>query len=221
MVCRSSKKTDCKSAQSVRVGIFGASGCGKTHKAIELTAKLNRIIFFDPLAEITGCRVFGDINALKAAIKKNFAAGFRFCLVPTFGKEQAELRELSAFLVALQRGYAAHGAQITLMVDELDLSFPSGITQRDPQNWFAYLCRRGRHFGVNLLGISQRPTQIDVCFRSNCSAIYWFRHAEAIDIDLAKKTLGAANAKIFKDLNNFEYIYKEGSKVIIHKNKNI
>lgn len=168
---------------------------------------------------MTGARVFDDLTALKTAIKRNFSTGFRFCLVPTFGQEQEELRELSAFLVALQRGYAAHGAQITLAVDELDLSFPSGITQRDPRNWFAYLCRRGRHFGINLIGISQRPTQVDVCFRSNCSAIYWFRHAEAIDIDLAKKTLGAEKAKIFKDLNNFEYIYKEGSKIIIHKNK--
>ena len=169
------------------------------------------------MAEITGCRVFIDLNALKAAVKKNFSDGFRFRLVPTFGKEQEELRELSAFLVNLQRGYSRHGAKITLMVDELDLSFPSGITQRDSQNWFAYLCRRGRHLGINLIGISQRPTQVDICFRANCSAIYWFRHAEATDIDLAKKTLGAENAKIFKDLNNFEYIYKEGSKIVIHR----
>lgn len=204
--------------QAQRVGLFGASGCGKTTKARSLTAGLKRIVYFDPLAELTnsaGVRVFYNIEQLKKALKACFCSGFRFDFVPTFGKEIKELNDLSYFLLELQRGYknSLHAAQLTLFVDELDIAFPSGITLKDPQNGFAYLCRRGRHYGVNLVGISQRPHQVDICFRGNCSGIYWFRHAEPSDIDTAVKAIGREYRDKIRNLSNYEFIYKAGGEI--------
>ncbi len=210
--------------QAQRVGIFGASGCGKTTKARELTANLSRLIYFDPLAElatsagITG--VFSSIDRLKIALKRDFCKGFRFDFIPTFGNEIKELNDLCYFLLEVQSGYKAgkHQAQITLFVDELDIAFPSGITQRDTQNGFAYLCRRGRHYGINLIGISQRPHQVDICFRGNCSGVYWFRHAEPSDIDVAARALGKEYRETLRNLGNYQYIYKSGGQVITKLN---
>ena len=130
--------------QAQRLGIFGASGCGKTTKARELTGKLGRIVYFDPLQELArerGVKAFGDLESLKSALRKEFARGFRFAFCPGFGDEIGHLNDLCYFLVSLQGGYMAgrHTAQMTLVVDELDLGFPSGMTQRDPKNGFAYL----------------------------------------------------------------------------------
>ena len=207
--------------QAQRLGIFGASGCGKTTKARELTGKLGRIVWFDPLQEIArerGIKAFFDLETLKKALRKDFARGFRFAFCPGFGDEIKQLNDLCYFLAGLQQGYltGSHAAQLTLAVDELDLSFPSGITQKDPKNGFAYLCRRGRHYGINLVGISQRPAQVDVCFRANCSGVYLFRHTDPIDYDVGVKMLGREYAATFRKLDNFQYIYKAGQKIFVH-----
>lgn len=223
MAKRQNKSAAASSAgagQAQRLGIFGASGCGKTTKARELTGKLGRIVYFDPLQELAkerGVKAFFDLESLKKALRKDFARGFRFAFCPGFGDEIGQLNDLCYFLVELQGGYMAgrHSAQMTLVVDELDLGFPSGMTQRDSKNGFAYLCRRGRHYGINLVGISQRPAQVDVCFRANCSAVYLFRHTDPIDFDVAVKMLGKEYREKFRLLDNFQYIYKSGQKIFV------
>ena len=221
MAKRKNQTESASISQAQRVGIFGASGCGKTTKARQLTAGLNRIIYFDPLAELinsANAKGFYDIEKLKKALLKDFSKGFKFVFVPTFGREIKQLNDLCYFLLELQTGYKNgwHKAQVTLFVDELDIAFPSGITQKDAQNGFAYLCRRGRHYGINLIGISQRAHQVDICFRGNCSGVYWFRHAEPSDIDVAIKSLGKQYKETLQNLSNFQYIYKAGATTYTH-----
>ena len=151
-------------------------------------------------------------------IKLNWQHGFKIAYMPQFGKEELTLSLLSIQLMNLQHGYGIkHAAQITLVVDELDLSFPSGITQRMPGNGFKNLCCRGRHTGINIIGLSQRMHIVDNIFRANCNAFYLYRHAEPADIDTGVKILGRDYRQQFKDLNNFEYIYKEGTTIFMHK----
>ena len=72
MVKRKNQTESANIKQAQRVGLFGASGCGKTTKARRLTAGLNRIIYFDPLAELTnsaGVKAFYDIEKLKKALE--------------------------------------------------------------------------------------------------------------------------------------------------------
>ena len=90
-----------ETGQAQRVGIFGASGCGKTTKSRQLTGKLTRVVYFDPLNEIkaSGAIPFFDIERLKVELKCSFAKGFKFAYIPSFGNEIKELNELSYFLV--------------------------------------------------------------------------------------------------------------------------
>lgn len=200
--------------QSVRLGIFGASGSGKSYRAAELTKGLQRIIYFDPLGDFTkGAAVItADYDALRQYLIRNWASGFRISYRPTFGEEEKELSKICKLLVLLQYGYGRnHFAKVTLVVDELDEGCPSGLSQRDRKNGFLYLCKRGRHFGINLIGCSQRTAQVDVCFRGNLTGLYLFRHVDPMDSEKALQMLGREYAADFRALNDREYIYKSGA----------
>lgn len=214
--------------QTQRVGIFGASGCGKTSKARELIRELNRVIYFEPLADDLRrlehedeFKTVAGLNSLAAEIAKHYQTGFKIAYYPGMQAEENELSIISNALMRIQSGYGLqHNAQITLVIDELDLAFPSGISQRNPGNGFKNLCCRGRHTGINIVGISQRMHLIDNVFRANCSAFYLFRHSEPADIDVGVKILGREYRQTFKNLNNFEYVYKAGNQIFIHRLKN-
>ncbi len=219
---QTTSRTDTSGQQAQRLGIFGASGCGKTTKARELTSSLNRVIYFDPLGEWArekGVKPFSDLAKLKQALQRNFAKGFRFAFIPTFGEEEAQLQELSYYLVMMQSGYSSfqHRAQLTLAVDELDTSFPTGSMQKNRKNGFGFICCRGRHYGINLIGISQRMHLVDNVFRANCSGIYLFRHAEPADIDVGIKIIGQEYRETFRKLANYQYIFKAGQKIFVKK----
>ena len=200
---------------AIRLGFFGASGSGKTYRAKQLTKNLQRLVVFDPTPEVDWATETRDgifyLDEAKEFIANHMDTGFRVCIVPTFGKETAELNDLCLLLITLQRAYSRFGVKITLVVDEMDLSFSTGTMQRYPKNYFGYLCRRGRHLGVNLLGLSQRINQVDTTFRANLSGVYLFQHTELIDIKQALALLNKQYHQKFLSLQPRQYIYKSGA----------
>ena len=201
--------------QAIRIGLFGASGTGKTYRANQLAQTCRRLIIFDPLGEFArgeGAQVYDNLRSLSAAIRNNWRKGFRFVFLPTWGNEEKALAALSRVIINLQTPYnmGASNTKITLLVDELDLSFPCFARMRDRTTPFGFLCNRGRHYGVNLIGISQRPAQVDICFRANLSSVYFFRLAEPADFDAAIKMLGRDWTGVLRSLKDRQYIYKNG-----------
>ena len=216
-------RTGAEVGQAQRLGIFGASGCGKTTKARELIRGLNRVIFFEPLADDLrrlvardGFKPVAGLSELFQKVRANFVKGFKIAYYPTAGSEADELSKLADFLMAIQSGYGfRHNAQITLVIDELDLSFPTGESLKNPRNGFKNLCCRGRHTGIHIVGLSQRMHLVDNVFRANCSAMYLYRHSEPADIDVGLKIIGREYRDKFRALDNFQYIYKAGQKIIL------
>lgn len=215
--------TSSEVGQAQRLGIFGASGCGKTTKARELIRNLNRVIFFEPLAddlrrlvEKDGFKAVAGLPELFRKVRADFSKGFKLAYYPAAGDEVRELSQLSDFLMNIQSGYGfRHSAQITLVVDELDLGFPTGESLKNPRNGFKNLCCRGRHTGIHVVGLSQRMHLVDNVFRANCSGIYLYRHSEPADIDVGLKIIGREYRDKFRGLDNFQYIYKAGQKIIL------
>lgn len=201
--------------ESIRLGFFGASGSGKTYRAKQLCKGLKRLIVFDPTPEVDWAAECNDgvfyPDEAREYIRNHFDSGFRVCIVPSFGNEAKELNGLCMFLIDLQKHYKTHGAKITLVNDEMDLSFATGTMQKNPRNMFGYLCRRGRHLGINLLGLSQRINQVDITFRANLSGCYFFQHTELADIEQCKKLLPKQYHAKFSQLKAFDYIYKAGA----------
>lgn len=215
--------TSAEVGQAQRLGIFGASGCGKTTKARELIRNLNRVIFFEPLAddlrrlvEKDGFKAVAGLPELFRKVRADFSKGFKLAYYPAAGDEVRELSQLSDFLMSIQSGYGfRHSAQITLVVDELDLGFPTGESLKNPRNGFKNLCCRGRHTGIHVVGLSQRMHLVDNVFRANCSGVYLYRHSEPADIDVGLKIIGREYREKFRALDNFQYIYKAGQKIIL------
>ncbi len=181
--------------------------------------ELRRIVIFDALGDFQG-KVFHDLSKLEKAISSHFT-DFTFIFVPKYGYEVQQLDKISYMLARLQSGYKAgqHSAKMTLLVDELDLSFPTGIKIKQPDHGFGFLCCRGRHFGINIIGITQRTAMVDTSFRGNLSDMYVFRQSEPIDINKSCEILGRDYRPALQDLCDFEYIYKSGNHVKIVKNK--
>lgn len=220
---KTTSRTSTEVGQAQRLGIFGASGCGKTTKARELIKGLNRVIFFEPLAddlrrlvENDGFKAVAGLPELFRKVRAGFAKGFKLAYYPAAGNEVEELGQIADFMMTIQSGYGfRHNAQITLVVDELDLSFPTGESLKNPRSGFKNLCCRGRHTGIHIVGLSQRMHLIDNVFRANCSAVYLYRHSEPADIDVGLKIIGREYRDTFRALDNFQYIYKSGQKIIL------
>ena len=200
-----------KARDSRRIGLFGASGSGKTTKALKLVEKCRRLIVFDALDDFTGKFIrTTDLSKLKAYVIKNYVRGFRIAYVPPAGSEPRALSDLSLFLRDLQKGYKfnKHQAKITLFVDELNLSFPLGYSKSKPDNGFCFLNNQGRHYGINIVGCSQRMSMVDMPFRANLSDLFVFRLADFNDLKAATAIIGTPYREQILNLPNYKYIFK-------------
>ncbi len=203
---------------SRRVVIFGASGSGKTTKALDLIKNCQRLIVFDILDDFIGYfRRFTSLDELKVYVIKHYTKGFRVSYVPPYGSEARALSDLSEFVKYIQTGYkiGAHSAKVTLFVDELNRSFPLGLTRNKPLNAFGFLCNQGRHYGVNIVGVSQRMSMVDMPFRANLSDVYVFRLADFNDVKAATAVFGSQYRQTILNLPNYKYLYKNENGVLI------
>lgn len=161
-----------------RGAIFGKSGSGKTHFAKkQIVAGLDRVLAFDPeeeFADMPGFVTITSLQKLAAHALDCWEGNFRIAYVPNPGREEQELSEISRLVERYQEPFRAGmtNDKVTMVVDELNLSFPLNFK---PQNdGFARICSRGRKRGINVVGISQRPAEVATRFRGNLDRIAVF-----------------------------------------------
>jgi hypothetical protein len=196
--------------QAVRIGIYGASGSGKTYKARQLVKNCPRLIAFDPLGDFsgTGWKVAYSIKDLKKALvdnwKRDFKIAYRFTDVE---QAESELNVVSNLLYAAQADYPKV-PMLTFVVDELSLCYPKF---GKCSSGFTNLACRGRHVGINLIGISQRIAQVNTNFRGNCTSSYFFRPADHVDIDTLGRIIGKEYLHKIRSMRNRDFFYvKDG-----------
>lgn len=195
---------------ATRIGVYGASGSGKSTLVKTMLKSDHRQIVFDPMDEYTayGYRRFEKLPVMGKALAKAWGKGFRFCYVPPANREPVALHQLARMLKAMQSDYKANRdkRKITLIVEELNLSFPVTSLPQELAG-FSDICSRGRHYGINIIGITQRPAEVNTRFRGNLEGQYIFRLAEHNDISAIQKTLGPEGAAEVKALAQHEYIH--------------
>ncbi len=200
-----------------RIGLFGASGSGKTTKGRKIIAGLNRLVVFDPKREweregkkwLSGFVPVYSYADFCRVLRKKWAnkRGFHIVYVPPFGAESDHLSAICATLYAWQAGYKkTHTAKITLFIDEAQEGIPAGTGRNNPQHGALILARMGRDRGVNMVVASQRITTVDIGIRANLSDYYIFRLAELTDIKAAAEIV--RDKQKLLEMENYSYFYK-------------
>jgi ABC-type dipeptide/oligopeptide/nickel transport system ATPase component len=204
-----------------RLGVYGRSGCGKSTRAKMMLKKVRRLVVFDPLDEYAehGMTRVNSLKQFLTAIRRRWRGGFKVAYVPPAGQEKQALHGLSVVLRQIQEPYklGADIRQITLLVEELNMSYPVHNLP-DSMQGFSELCSRGRHYGINIIGVSQRVAEINTRFRGNTEGAYYFAQSDHSDITTIKKMIGPVHGATLAGLKDHEYLYVSGGKVQKGKN---
>jgi hypothetical protein len=200
------------------IGVYGGSGSGKSTKAKALIKSEKRVVVFDSLDEYAdeeGYPRFTSLEALGKAMAKNYDKGFRVAYVPTSGQEVVALHQLSLMLMRVfQKGYKSgdHDQKITLVVEEMNQAYP--VYALPSEFWgFSELCSRGRHYGINRIGVAQRAAEINTRFRGNVKGFYCFRLSTSNDLRAACELLGNEYKNAIRTLPPHDFLYWEGGTV--------
>lgn len=211
--------------------ISGCRGSGKTTRQRELIEGRARVIALDPMDSgfKRGFKRCTSKAQLIAGIKDGWASGFKL-QVPTGIERSACLAFIAEFvplLFAVQEPYNTArrdmtGKEITLVVDEADLFFPSDRQAPAVQAAIDNITRRGRHYGIETVAATQRLAQVSTTYRGNCTEHYFFAQADHTDIDAALKILGREQRKALTALKPHCYLHKSmtvGGSVTLGKNR--
>lgn len=192
-----------------RIGVWGASGSGKSTYVKQAIKGARRLVVFDPLDEYGGlCKVKATtLEEVRRAMRADWR-GFTVAYCPPAGAEPRSLSALCKLMMAAQLPYKStgKGAGMTLVVEEMNLSFPvHGGAQKCPG--FAEVCSRGRHYGIAVYGLSQRIAEVSTRFRGNCTETVVLRQQGPRDLAAAADAIGGDKAEIAA-LANLDYIHE-------------
>lgn len=162
------------------MAVLGASGSGKsTFIKREISRGHPRLLIWDMLGEYEGAASDKVADILSALRAKKFRAVFRPSSDPKVRGQQFDL---------VCRAALAAG-NLSFVVEELRfVTTPS----RAPLGW-AQVCLTGRHKGLKVYGLSQRPASIDKDFLGNCTRIRTGRLAYAADVKAVAAATGNAD----------------------------
>lgn len=196
-----------------RIGVYGASGSGKSSYVKQRIKGRKRVIVFDPMEEYGGAGIATckTVEQVRQAMVKDWK-GFRISYVPPAGKEARAISQLCSLILVAQEQYKGRdsGDVLTLVVEEMNLAFPvHGGAEKAPK--FAEVCSRGRHSFIEVIGASQRIAEVATRWRGNCTETVILRQNGAADTGAAVQSTGAS-ANDVKALVNLEYLHeKQGS----------
>ena len=190
--------------------VFGRRGSGKTTRVKALIRNARRVVVFDPMDEYAGAGFFPcrTLAALRDRIIADWPGGSRITYIPS-GDHARMLHGLMDLIWAAQ---ATARQKITVVVEEMNLGYPARpLPARLIGMQRAVL--QGRHRGIEIIGVSQRPALVSMDFRSNCAETYVFPLGAGPDIQAICEVHGREHAAAIKKLVAHTYLRFSDGKV--------
>lgn len=205
-----------------RIGVWGRSGSGKSTRAKAIIAKAARAVVFDTqreYGELAGFVTANTIDQVRQEMAKRWRGSFKIAYVPPAGNEKAALDRLSKLLRLAQTPFfeGSDQRQLSFLVEEMWKSYPVTSLPADMQG-FTLLCSEGRHYGIELIGVSQRIAAVSTNFRGNCTETYVFRQKGPRDIKAAADELGDVQPAQIQALQPHHYIHEKDGAITFGKN---
>lgn len=189
--------------------IMGIRGTGKSTKAKELLTSRPRVLIYDTLCEYRQGLIVEDIKSLCETWRKLHGHD-RYAII------YQPINPVADFAEVCELVYLC--GEITFFIEEIDtfLSInPAGICPE-----FLNIVQRGRHYNIELIGVTQRPYALPAILRSQCKELYSFRQFEERDIQWLKAIIGQ-DAEGIRELKQFEFMGLVDGNVITGKTKKV
>lgn len=179
--------------EAIKTIVFGKTGGGKTEKVKQIVKDHDRVLFFDTLChDYTQGVILNSIDELKKFWRKCYTGNFR--LIFRTIDHAIDFPEVCKLVTACKN--------MTFVIEEADLYFNGGSCCRELND----IIFRGRHYGINLIAVTQRPFGIGRGLTSQTKAFYIFRSNEPVDIKYFRDRCGSEIANQITKLGQYEYI---------------
>jgi len=171
--------------------VSGQRGSGKSYWVKNFIRGLPRYVLYDALSEYEGPSRFADIGALLEFSKADRKEGFYEAIYDPLEHEDFPL----FCRIALALG------NLYVIIEEIDLFATPYLTPPELQKLIKY----GRHHGINVIGVSRRPSEVSRLFTSQATRFVLFRQIEPRDITYFRSVIGP-QADRLPDLPQFCFL---------------
>lgn len=192
--------------------LVGRRGTGKTTRLRKLIKGERRLIVFSPIPEWPDLDLVRNLKDLAYLVRRDRA--FRIQYMPPDDQEAHALDALCrSVLFPLQQPYfegVRRAQKLCLVVDELNLAFGSRRESAAPA--FRRAVLQGRHYGLELIGATQRPALVSPDFRDNCEALYIGALSDATSLGAIGQLVGREHLDQVRQLKGYECLcWSEGT----------
>jgi len=175
--------------------IFGRRGCGKTTLAKTLIAEKKRLVIFDPHSEYQQGLIAHNFSEFSQLLLKE---RFNPYMKITYCPDEEDINYI--FYVTCKMIYEV--GDLTFLIEEIGrfvtaISFPKS---------FDRLVRASRHKNIEIIGITQRATDIPRILRSQATKIITFQQIESGDLKYLKAFLEVDDVNRIRGFNKFEFL---------------
>lgn len=200
------KATDCFT-------VVGQRGCGKSHLAREINNLFPRSVIIDPAYDWTEGEKVNTFSAFsKKLLDKKIINEKKFRIIFQFSPDQTNIEEHFNHVLRL----CYHFGNIQVVIDEVQLfTNPHYLPE-----YLKNLLFIGRHKGVSVMAITQRPAQLNKSILSQSSHVYVGQLHEKNDLRSVADFLNEDTDKLIQlPKRHFLYFSPENGKKVITTDK--
>jgi len=173
--------------------VFGKRGSGKSVLARSLIHNQNRYVIYDTLGEYTAGVTICDLDTLKRFWLKVYQRNFRIVYQPL--DPDAEFDAVCELVWECQ--------DMTFLVEEIDQYCQLHRMSPEMKN----IVQRGRHRHIELIGVTQRPANIDRLLTSQTKEMYILSMTEPRDIAYFKDAINGNIEEKIEALEQYQYVH--------------